>query len=232
MAFNTDTILTAGSILKVQKSVGNRTLPSSTITIGTGGATSGATTVPVTAVTADSRLGLTTGDVVVQQGDKLTFNETTPLTVTLTDDLKVGDTSMSVVATTGALTAGKVATTSGLLLVLGLEDMGFDIGEKTVSTRSFENGLFDDNRKTQISGTISCKGFYRAGDVAYKQVIEPAALSSIEVYFYQLYPNGYLRTGYAFIKGYKESGKLDDIVRADFQLSAVGPFTFSQIVLP
>lgn len=229
MAFNTDTILTAGSILKVQKSVGNRTLPSSTITIASGGASTGATSVPVTAVTADARLGLTTGDVVVQQGDKLTFNETTPVTVTLTEDLKVGDTSMTVAPLTANLTAAKIATTSGLLLLLGIEDMGFDVTNKEVSTRSFENGIFDDARKVSIGGNVACKGFYRAGDVAFQQVIEPASLGTDEIYFYQLYPDGRYRSAYAFIKDFKESAKLDDILRCDFSLRVVGTFEFGVV---
>ncbi len=229
MAFPTDTILTAGTVLKIQQSLANRTLPSITITIGTGGATSGATSVPITAPTVPTGLTRTTGQVLVQQGTKLTFNETTPVTVTLSADILVGDTTMSVVATTGALTAGKVATTSGLLTVLGGDSVDFTITDKEVSTRSFENGLYDDARKVMIGGSIPFNGFYRAGDPCFDLVILPMVLNAKEVYFNLLYPDNHYRSGYAFIKGYKETAKLDDIRRFSWEFRVVGSFDVGTI---
>lgn len=224
MPFPTDTILTAGTLLQMQTSMANRTLPTITITIGTGGAISGATSVPITAPTVPTGLVRTSGQTLVQEGTKLTFNETTPVTVTLAADIKVGDTTMSVVATTAALTASKIATTSGLLVVLGGDSVDFTVTDKEVATRSFENGLYDDARKVMIGGSLPFSGFYRAGDPCFDLVVLPAVLSAQEVYFYLQYPDKKFRSGYAFIKGYKESTKLDDIRRFSWEFRAVGAF--------
>jgi hypothetical protein len=224
MAFPTDTILTAGTILRVQSALANRTLPSITITIGTGGAAIGVATVPITAPTSPAGLGRATGDVLVQQGSKLTFNETSPVTITLAEDIKVGDTTLVRVETTAALTAGKIATSAGLLQILGGDSVDFNVTDKEVATRSFENGLFDDARKVMIGGSLPFNGFYRNGDPCFDLVIKPSVLSANEVYFYLLRPDNTYWSGFAFIKGYKESMKLDDIVRFSWEFRAVGAF--------
>lgn len=229
MAFPTDTILTAGTLLKIQKAMPNRTLPVITITIGTGGATSGATSVPITTPTVPTGLGRTAGQTLVQEGTELTFNETVPLKVTLAADIKVGDTTMTCLPTTGALTAAKIATTSGLLVVLGGDSVDFNVTDKEVETRSFENGLFDDARKVMIGGSLPFNGFYRAGDPCFDLVILPSVLDTSEVYFNLQYPDKKFRSGFAFIKGYKETGKLDDIRRFSWEFRAVGQFTFGTL---
>jgi hypothetical protein len=224
MALPTDTILTAGTILQMQTSLANRTLPVITITTGVGGAAIGATSVPITAAAGPVALNRATGKVLVQQGTRLTFNETVPVVVTLANDILVGDTTMTVLPLTAALTAAKIATTNGLLLVLGGDSVSFSISDKEVSTRSFENGLFDDARKVMIGCSLPFSGFYRAGDPCFELVAKPAVLSTQEVYFYLQYPDKTFWSGYSYLKGYKEDGKLDDIRRFSWEFRGVGAF--------
>jgi hypothetical protein len=227
MAFPTDTQLTSNTILRTQLSIGNRTLPTITVTVGTGGASSGATTIPVTALASPTGLTRSAGQILIQQGTSLTFNSTTPVTATLAADALVGDTSLTVVALSGALTAGNTATSSGLLQIIGGDSMDFQTNDKEVATRAFENGLFDDARKVMIGAAIPFNGFYRVGDPVPDLVIKPAVMSALEVYFYLLYPDTakHYWSGWAYIKGYKEQNKLDDIRRMSFELRVVGTFT-------
>jgi hypothetical protein len=229
MAFPTDTILTSGTILKVQQSLGQRTLPTITITVASGGASSAATSIPITAPTVPVGLNRTSGQVLVQEGTKLTFNSGTPVTAELTADIKVGDTTASVKPLSGALTAANVATTNGLLLVLGGDSVDFNATDQEVSTRSFENGLFDDARRVMIGGSCPFNGFYRSGDPAHELIIMPAVLTSDEIFFQLTWADGYQRSGYAFIKGYKETGKLDDIRRFSWEFRMVGTITFAKV---
>lgn len=224
MPLPTDTILTAGTILQMQTSLANRTLPVITLTVGVGGAALNATSIPITAAAAPVGLTRATGKVLVQQGTKLSFNETVPVVVTLTADVLVGDTSISVAPIPAAVTAAKIATTNGLLLVLGGDSVSFSVTDKEVSTRSFENGLFDDARKVMIGCSLPFSGFYRAGDPCFDLVAKPAVLSTQEVYFYLQYPDKTFWSGYAYIKGYKEDGKLDDIRRFSWEFRGVGTF--------
>lgn len=229
MAFPSNTVLTAGSILKVQKAGTNRTLPSGTITVATAGAASGATSIPVTAVTALTGLTMATGDVVVQQGETLTFDSSPAVTATLTADLKVGDTTISVEPISGALVDGDAAVTNGLLRVLGGDSIDFNMSDNEVSTRGFEQGLFDDARKTMIGAELPFSGSYRIGDPSFNQVIIPGSLSADEIYYYYQTPDGRYKSGYAFIKGYTETGALDNIVRYSFSIRAVGTITRGEV---
>lgn len=229
MSFPTDTILTAGTVLRLQKSVGNRTLPVITVTIGTGTFATGTTTIPVT-FNNPAALGRTSGQVLIQEQSRITFNSTpSPVTVTLAEDLKVGDTNMIVNPTTAAVQAGNTGTSSGLLVVLGGDSVDFNVTDNEVSTRSFENGLFDDARKVMIGGSLPFNGFYRAGDPCFDLVVLPNVLSAGEVYFNLTYPDNKFRAGYAFIKGYKETAKLDDIRRFSWEFRSVGAFTFGTV---
>jgi hypothetical protein len=229
MPLPTDTVLTAGSIIRVQRGVGNRTLPIGTITVGTAVAANG-TSIGITAIGttffgANYKRTLVTGSVVVQEGDTLTFNETTPVTVKLSADLKVGDTSISIAPAPAAITVGKIATTNGYFYVLGGDSLEFNITDNEVSTRGFENGLFDDARKVMIGGDLPFTGIYRRGDPCFANIIKPCATSDEEMAFYYQLPDGQFTSGWAFVKGYKESNKLDDILRYNFSFRAVGRFT-------
>lgn len=236
MPLPVDTVLTAGSIIQVQRGTTNRTLPVGTLTTTTPVAAN-ATTIPITAVpntffgTAYKR-PLAVGAVVVQEGTALTFNETTPVTVRLTADLKVGDTAIAIAPAPAAITTAKVATTNGLFYVLGGDNLTFNITDKEVSTRGFENGLFDDARKVMIGGDLPFSGIYRRGDPCFANIIKPCALSDEELYFYYQLPDGQFTSGWAFVKGYKEDNKLDDILRYSFSFRAVGRFTTGTTTTP
>jgi hypothetical protein len=233
MAFPTGTILTANTILQVQRSAGatgtSRTLPTVTVTTS-GTAALNATSIPVTAVVAPVGLSdFPAGGIVIQEGDKLTFNSTIPTTVTVTQDVLVGDTSISVKPITGALQSGNTATCNGLLRVLGLDDTSIKFTDKTVSSRSFENGLFDDNRKVMIGGSISCNGFFRDGDPSYSQILDRCWQTAEELYVRLTYPDGVYRDGFALLKGYSENNKLDEIRRATFELQFVGTINYGKV---
>jgi hypothetical protein len=225
MPLPTDIILTAGTKLYLQRSVGNRTLPTATISTSAA-VTAGALSIPVTAVTSPVGLGLSAGDIVVQQGTKVTFNSTpTPTTVTLAQDLKVGDTALiPTVGVANALQSGNTATSSGLLLLLGVENLGFTITDKTVDAMSMESGYFMEAVKTSIGGSIPVSGFNRKGDPCFEEVIIPTALSEKEVYVKLVRPDLVTRFGWAFVKNYKEDNKSQDIARYSFELSMNGAF--------
>lgn len=228
MPLPTNIILTAGTKLYLQRTIGNRTLPTATVTT-TSAVTAGSSSIPITAVTSPSGLSLATGDVVIQQGTKITFNSTIPETVTLAADVVVGSTTITTVApTVNAIQSGNTATSNGALLLLGVENLGFTITDQTVSAMSMENGFFDENVKTRIGGSIPVSGFYRQGDPCFNQVILPTALSEKEVYVKMLRPDLNFRTGWAFIKSYKEDNKNSDIARYSFELMMNGSFSFGK----
>lgn len=228
MPFPTDTVLTAGTIIKVQRGTTNRTLPVGTLT-NTAAVAANATTIPISAVSTtffgpNYKRKLVTGDIVVQEGDILTFADTTPVTVTLAADLKVGDTAINIKPAPAAIATTKVATTNGLFFVLGGDNVTFNVTDKEVSTRGFESGLFDDATKVMIGADLPFSGTYRNGDPCFSNIIEPCYLSAEEVYFYYQTPNGRYKDGWAFIKGYKEDNKMDDVIRYSFSFRVVGCF--------
>lgn len=188
----------------------------------------GATSISVAAIVAPTGTAYTGTQTVIQQGDTLTFNSATPLSVVVAADVVLGATTVFITAPlTAALQAGNVAVSNGLLQLLGVDNLDFSVTDKEVSTRGFENGLFDDARKVMIGGAMPISGFYRVGDPTFLQIILPAALSSTELYFKVVYPDLTVRQGYAFLKGFKEQNKLDDIRRFSFELRAVGTFAFA-----
>jgi hypothetical protein len=236
MPLPTDTVLTAGSIIRVQRGTTNRTLPTATLT-NTAAVTAGATSIPVAAIAtnffgANYKRVLATGDIVVQEGDTLTFGTTTPVTVKLTADLKVGDTAIQIAAAPSEIATTQNATTNGLFYVLGGDSLEFNITDNEVSTRGFENGLFDDARKVMIGGDLPFTGIYRRGDPCFANIIKPCATSDEELYFYYQLPDGQFTSGWAFVKGYKESNKLDDILRYNFSFRAVGRFVTGTTTTP
>jgi len=187
----------------------------------------GATSIPIAAIAAPSGLVYGVNDTVIQQGDKLTFNSATPQTVVVAADVLAGATTLFItVPLVAALQTGNVATSNGLLQILGGDALSFTVTEKDVSTKSFENGLFNDMRKTGIGGLMPMSGFYRAGDNAFDSVILPSALSANEVYVKIIRSDAKFRSGFAYIKGYSEDMKLEDICRFKFDFQLVGSFTF------
>lgn len=224
MAFPTKVQLTSGIGLYLQKSLPNRVLPVVTVTTSAA-VTIGAITIPVTAIVAPTGLGLGTGAVIIQQGDTLTFDSTIPTTVTVASDVVAGDLVINVLPTIAAIQSGNSATSNGFLLMLGADDASFKIGDKLVSTRSFESGAFDENVKVMLSGEISVSGFYRIGDPCIAQVVAPAALSlDSEVAFKLVYPNKEFRSGFGLVQGFEDSNKLDDIRKFKYSLKCNGAF--------
>lgn len=225
MPFSTETILTAGSILYVQKSGFNRTLPTITLTTSAIAAVS-ATSVAVTPVVSPAVLGRSAGQVLIQEGTKVTFNSTIPSIVTLTADVKVGDTSISFVPLVNALQSGNTATSSGLLQIQGCDTADFKLNDKTVSTKGFSDGFWSSERKTALGGMFSLSGSFRVGDPAFDLVVLPASTDVFEIYFKLLYPNRDFRQGYGFAKSYAESIKLEDIRKFSCEIFINGPVTF------
>lgn len=224
MPFPTKVQLTSGIGLYLQKSLPNRVLPTITVTTTTA-VTVGALTIPVTAIVAPVGLGSGATDVLIQQGDKLTFNSTTPTTVTVTSDVKVGDAVVNVLATLTAIQSGNSATSNGFLLMLGADDASFKIGDKVISTRGFDSGIYDENVKVMLSAEMSISGFYRIGDPCIAQVVAPASLTlDTEVAWKLIYPNKEFRSGFGLVQGFEDGNKLDDIRKYKFSLKCNGVF--------
>ena len=232
MPFSTATILTAGTNLFLQRSIGDRTLPIITVTVGVGGASIGGTSIPITALTAPTGLAYSAGQVVIQQGDRLTFNSTVPQTITVAQDVILGATTIiPAVVLTAALQAGNVAISNGFLAIQGADTADFKLGDKKVSTRSLSSGLWDENRKVMLSGTASVSGIYRVGDPAFDKIVLPACTDTFEVFCKIVYPDGDFRSGYAFLGDFQEPIKIDEIRKFSFSLNFNGQVTFGKTVL-
>lgn len=230
MPFPTAVAITAGTQLYLQRSLPNRVLPTITVTTSAAVAT-GLSIIPVTAVIAPVGAGYAAGDVLIQQGDKLTFNSTTPSTVTVTQDVKAGDTSINVAPTTVAIQSGNTASSNGFLLLLGADDLSWKVSDKTVPTTSMESGIYTEEQKVRLGGEISLNGFFRIGDPCARQVLIPCANSlDLEVAFKLVYPTKEFKSGFAMLKGYEEGGKLDAIRTYKGTLMCQGEFV--QGVLP
>lgn len=211
MPFPTAVAITAGTQLYLQRSLPNRVLPIITLTT-TALVAIGATQIAVAAVVPAVGLGSVAGDVIIQQGDKLTFNSTIPTIVTVTKDVKAGDLFVECLPTLTAIQSGNTATSNGFLLLLGADDLSFKISEQTVKTTSFESGIYTEEQKVRLGGEVSLNGFFRIGDPCAKQVLLPAANSlDLEVAFKLVYPTKEFKSGFAILKGYEEGGKLDQI---------------------
>ena len=224
MPFPTAVAITAGTQLYLQRSLPNRILPTIILTT-TAAVTVGAISIAVTAVVPAVGLGSVVGDVLIQQGDKVTFNSTTPTTVTITKDVKAGDLFVEVLPTLTAIQSGNSATSNGFLLMLGADDLSFKISDQTVKTTSFESGDFSEEVKVRLGGEVSLNGFFRIGDPCAKQVLLPAANSlTLEVAFKLIYPTKEYKSGFALVKGYEEGGKLDQIRTLKATLMCNGVF--------
>lgn len=224
MPFPTAVAITAGTQLFLQRSLPNRVLPTVTLTT-TAAAIVGATQIAVTAVVPAVGLGSLPGDVLIQQGDKVTFNSTIPTTVTISDDVKAGDLFVKVLPIATAIQSGNTATSNGFLLLLGADDLSFKISDQTVKTTSFESGDFSEEVKVRLGGEISLNGFFRIGDPCAKQVLLPAANSLVlEVAFKLIYPTREFKSGFALVKNYEEGGKLDQIRTLKATLMCNGAF--------
>jgi hypothetical protein len=219
MAFNTATVLNAGTKCLVGNLLANRILPVKNLIVGTAGATEGDTEIP---------LKVASGTTQLLAGTAIQFSDVTPVvTVIVAEDTSVAATD-TLVPIQSALSAGETlvaadaGVSNGLLQVLGGKDLTFDIKDNEVGTRSFESGLFDDARKVMVGGTITWGGHYVIGDNAIETVIEPAALSEDEIYIRLLYPDGKVREAACFIMGFSEKGTLDGIRELNWTYRLVG----------
>lgn len=230
MPFPTAVELTAGTKLFVQRSLPNRVLP--TVNVTTSAAVIvGAKTIAVTAIVAASGLGSVAGDVLIQQGDKLTFNSTVPTTVTVSQDVIAGDLLINVLPVTTVIQSGNTATSNGFLMMLGVDDLSWKVSDKTIPTTSMESGIFTEEVKVRLGAEVSLSGFFRKGDPAAKQVLIPCANSlDLEVAFRIEYPDRKYRSGFALLKNWEEGGKLDQIITFKGTLMCQG--AFEQGVLP
>ena len=224
MAFPTAVGVTAGTQLYLQRSLPNRVLPTILLTT-TAAVTVGALTIAVTAVVAAAGLNSGTTDVLIQQGDKVTFNSTVPTTVTIASDVRAGDAVINVLPVIAAIQSGNTATSNGFLLLLGAEDLTWKITDKVIPTISMESGIYSEEIKVRLGGEISLNGFFRIGDPCIRQVLTPCATSlTQELAFKLVYPTLEYKSGFAILKGYEEGGKIDTIRTFKGSLMCNGPF--------
>lgn len=220
MSFPTQTILTAGTQLRVGNLLANRINPTYTIKIG------------ATAVAPnDTTAGVLATPIFLQAGTTLEFPGNKK--IKLTEDATAGSTTLHIEPYTGTnIASGAETKTLALLQVLGGDSLSFTINDNEVSTRSFENGLYDDARKVMIGATIPWSGHYVSGDPAIEQIIQPAAISDKEIYFEITYPDGLKRSGACYVQGYTEDNALDNIRRVSWTFRVVGAFDFELVPSP
>ena len=224
MPFPTNVAITAGTALYLQRSLPNRILPTILLTTSATVAI-GAITIPVTAVVAATGLNSATTDVLIQQGDKVTFNSTVPTIVTVASDVKAGDLVLNVLPVVTAIQSGNTATSNGFLLLLGADDLSWKVTDQTVKTTSMESGIYSEEQKVRLGGEITLNGLFRIGDPCAGQVLVPCANSlTLEVAFKLVYPTKEYKSGFAILKGYEEGGKLDQIRTYKGQLMCNGIF--------
>lgn len=225
MGFPTAVELTAGTKLFVQRSLPNRVLPTITVTT-TAAVTANSTSIPVMAVVPAVGLGSLPGDVLIQQGDVLTFNSTpTPTKVVVAEDVFVGATSIKVLSVPTAIQSGNTAVSNGFLLMLGVDDLSWKVSDKSIPTVGMDSGIYSEEVKVRLGGEYSLSGFFRKGDPAAKQVLIPCANSlDLEVAFKVIYPDRKFRSGFALLKSYEEGGKLDQIITYKGTLVCQGAF--------
>jgi hypothetical protein len=115
-----------------------------TITVGAGGAASGATSIPVTAL-----------PVALPSGTVLTF--LSGKTATLTAAAASGATTLSVAALAAAIAAGDTAQYSPMVLVPGLETLNFTIKGQVEKVNQFGT-LWSRAAKNGLEGTFKLSG--------------------------------------------------------------------------
>lgn len=208
-----DTVLTAGTKLRVGELGANRTLPTYSILVGAN-ASAGAQSVS---------LRVSSGSRVLPQGTTLNFGGIAK-TIVLADDANLSSTGVLVpiVSPLGAaLSTTDTATTPVLFTVYGGSDATFSIKDNEAPTRSFESGLFDDAKKVMVGGSISWQGTYRKGDLSIT-LIESCACSDKELFVQLIYPDGKQRTSVAFVQNYNESNTLDSVRELSWEFRLVG----------
>lgn len=195
---------------------GRRIPVTETLTVDTGGAAIGATTIAVAPTT-----------VALQEGQPITWNSTSEKVI-LAADAPVSSTSLSIKAPlVNALIATDAATVIPTFLIEGGKDTSLQIGENDVSIRDFESGIWEDSAIISKNATINFSGHIHDKSPGYTNIVVPAAIPTTnfiqEVWVEFLLPDGRETKGAAQIRNYQEQSPIDNILQASFDVQFVGP---------
>lgn len=161
--------------------LGDRTEPTDSTITAASGITSGATTITVAALTG-----------AIGGGTPLTFNNgTNSLTVYLAADAKIGDTTLTILPTTAALTGSSTAMYKAKLRLLGGTQLSADINANRTSVLVFEDPLgYEDGAIVSQSWQLPWTGNLLSDDQAFRRVFYAAsmAIAGRELYVWQTDP--------------------------------------------
>lgn len=185
-----------------------------TVTVGTGGAAAGATTVPVTALTEDIF-----ANTFLQFRNPTTGAESA---VHVTANAVTGATSLTVAALNEPLSAGDTAPTLIKLQNRTTANLGTNVND--ITTQTFDTGIYQDGAAVGIGYTVAAGGNLSQQDAAYQQC-RYCFNEAIEVYFELRLPKplGYAR-GYVF-KGFASVSNAPVDVPADNLVTTPLDFT-------
>lgn len=173
--------------------LGDRTEPTDVTAITTTGITSAATSITVAALTG-----------AIAGGTPLTFdNSTDKLQVYLTQDAKLGDTTLHVEATTAALTGSSTANYVAKLRLLGGTQLSAKLNSDRADVLVFEDALgYKDGAITGQSWELPWTANLLSSDEAFRRVFYAGsqAVSGREVFVWQQDPPP---AGYAVGDGLK-----------------------------
>jgi hypothetical protein len=184
-----------------------------------------AVTNSATAVSADgTSLTLSAAPSGVVRGNTFTFGTVTPVTVVASGPA-VGAV-VPIYPSPGAIASSATGTRIAYQAIPGGSQAGFDGGNNMYKIRSFEDGLYSRNRKTEITGQISWSGFFPKTPRVIRDVIIPAFTSNSELYVSLRYPSGDIREMIALVDSYKETAQLDQSLLCSWNFMAQGEFLF------
>jgi hypothetical protein len=109
-----------------------------------------------------------------------------------------------------------------LLLLLGIQSADSPNKTNLISIRSFQSGLGNEQRPVMVDFSMQLQGWVHQRDQAYLNVIEPAAIQSLEVYAEYYSPRGTVRRGAAMVADSGITEKNDDVLKYTFTLGFQG----------
>lgn len=191
---------------------GTRIPTAVTVTIGTGGAAIGATSIPLTAAPIYFQAGrdITIGGQVVTVAADLP-RTVGVCTLTITKPL------------TGALTAAQTFTVIESFSFLGGEEVNVTHSENVINVRNYRSGAWQEQIKVMTGIAMDTGGQFLSNDLAITNVVRPASNNiATEIYGALTRPNGDRYSGSWLITGYKEPAPLDNVLRAEFSMQSLG----------
>lgn len=190
-----------------------------TITVGTGGAATGATTIPITAPGVTIPRGT-----LLKNGSKEVF---------IAETVDPTDTSITSDPLPAALIAGDTFSFDKLWRLLGGTQSEFQINEQQQEAQTYEAGGWSDGKITGAAWVMPWQGNFRPDDPAWK-AIKNAALNFTEVWVARYLPRedgslALVQEGVASIGGYRDTGPANGIVTAQWNFIGRGKPTVTEV---